>query len=397
MNLVRIEEGIEAFRNGEFLIVIDAADRENEADLIMAAEKVTPDAVAFMVRFTSGLICQPMLGEQLDALELPLMVPAAGDVHHTQFTVSVDYTPGTTTGISAEDRANTVLSLIDPGTRPMDLARPGHVFPLRYTSGGVLRRPGHTEAGVDLAVLAGLYPSSILCELVNDDGTMSRGTDLEDFSREHGIKMVSIEDLISYRLQTENTVTRRAKASLPTVHGDFTVFGYLDQITGAEHVALVSGEPTDGMLVRVHSECRTGDVFNSTRCDCRWQLVAAMEQISASGSGAVIYMDGHEGRGIGLLNKLAAYQRQDEGGEDTVEANLSLGFPADARRFEAAAHVLDDLGVGSVRLLSNNPDKRAGLENAGVKVTEIVPLVAPANDVNRGYLETKASKMGHSL
>ncbi|NND12893.1 MAG: 3,4-dihydroxy-2-butanone-4-phosphate synthase [Acidimicrobiia bacterium] len=397
MNLVSIEEGIEAFRNGEFLLVVDAADRENEADLIMAAEKVTPEAVAFMVRYTSGLICQPMLGEQLDALELPLMVPAAGDVHHTQFTVSVDHVPGTTTGISAEDRANTILSLIDPGTRPVDLARPGHVFPLRYTSGGVLRRPGHTEAGVDLAVLAGLYPSAILCELVNDDGTMSRGDDLERFSQEHGIKMISIEDLITYRLQTENTVTRRAKASLPTVHGDFTVFGYLDQITGAEHVALISGEPADGMLVRVHSECRTGDVFNSTRCDCRWQLDAAMDQIASSGSGAVIYMDGHEGRGIGLLNKLAAYQRQDEGGEDTVEANLNLGFPADARRFEAAAHILNDLDVKSVRLLSNNPQKRAGLELAGIKVTDTVALIAPTSETNREYLNTKATKMGHSL
>jgi 3,4-dihydroxy 2-butanone 4-phosphate synthase/GTP cyclohydrolase II len=395
MKLVSIEEGIEAFRDGEFLLVVDAADRENEADLIMAAEKVTAEAVAFMVRYTSGVICQPMLGEQLDALELPLMVPTAGDVHHTQFTVSVDYTPGVTTGISAEDRANTILGLIHPETRPAELARPGHVFPLRYTEGGVLRRPGHTEAGVDLARLAGLYPSSFLCEVVNDDGTMARGDELAAFGETHGIKMISIEDLINYRMQTENTVMRKAVAELPTAFGDFQVYGYLDQVTGAEHVALVAGTPTDGMLVRVHSECRTGDAFSSSRCDCRWQLDTALAQIGAEG-GALVYMDGHEGRGIGLLNKLAAYERQDKG-EDTVEANVNLGLPIDARRFEAAAHIIGDLGVSTVRLMSNNPDKRDSMERGGIKVSDLVALVAPADDNNRGYLETKASKMGHSL
>ena len=398
MNRAPIEDAIAAVARGEFLVVVDDADRENEGDLIMAADMVTPEAIAFMVRYTSGLICMPMTGERLDELQLPLMVADNTDIHRTSFTVSVDYVNGTTTGISAGDRAATVKALIDPAVRPSDLARPGHVFPLRYCEGGVLRRPGHTEAAVDFARLAGLAPAGVLCEVVNDDGTMARGADLERFAKEHGIKLVTIEDLIGYRRQIEDLVTRTSEVGLPTPHGDFRAIGYHDHVDGSEHLALVTGDIHQGgsVLVRVHSECLTGDVFRSRRCDCGAQLEMSLAAIADHGSGVVIYMGGHEGRGIGLLDKLEAYALQ-ENGKDTVEANLDLGLPADAREYSPAAQILRDLGVNAVRLLTNNPGKVAALENGGVKVTERLSLTVPINDSNRSYLQAKADKLGHLL
>lgn len=398
MNHAPIEEAIDAIAQGEFLVVVDDEDRENEGDLIIAAEKVTPEAIAFMVRFTSGLICMPVVGERLDDLQLPLMVADNTDIHRTSFTVSVDYTPGTTTGISAEDRAATITAMIDPTTRPSDMARPGHVFPLRYCEGGVLRRPGHTEAAVDLARLAGLYPAGVLCEIVNDDGSMARGADLERFAKEHGIHLVTIADLIAYRRQIEQLVTRTSEVILPTPAGEFRAIGYRDHVGGAEHLALVHGDIHDGspVLVRIHSECLTGDVFRSRRCDCGDQLEMAMEEIVAAGAGVVVYLGGHEGRGIGLLGKLEAYALQDQG-RDTVEANLDLGLPADARDYGSAAQILRDLGVSSVRLLTNNPTKVEAMNEAGIKVTDRLPLMVPPSDINHGYLRAKAEKLGHLL
>jgi len=398
MNHAPIEEAIDAIAQGEFLVVVDDEDRENEGDLIIAAEKITPEAIAFMVRFTSGLICMPVVGERLDDLQLPLMVADNTDIHRTSFTVSVDYTPGTTTGISAEDRAATITAMIDPTTRPSDMARPGHVFPLRYCEGGVLRRPGHTEAAVDLARLAGLYPAGVLCEIVNDDGSMARGADLERFAKEHGIHLVTIADLIAYRRQIEQLVTRTSEVILPTPAGEFRAIGYRDHVGGAEHLALVHGDIHDGspVLVRIHSECLTGDVFRSRRCDCGDQLEMAMEEIVAAGAGVVVYLGGHEGRGIGLLGKLEAYALQDQG-RDTVEANLDLGLPADARDYGSAAQILRDLGVSSVRLLTNNPTKVEAMNEAGIKVTDRLPLMVPPSDINHGYLRAKAEKLGHLL
>lgn len=398
MKFAPIEEAIEAIARGEFLVVVDHEDRENEGDLILAADKVTPEAIAFMVRYTSGLICMPIVGERLDELQLPLMVANNTDIHRTSFTVSVDYTPGTTTGISAEDRAVTIQAMIDPATRPSEMARPGHVFPLRYCEGGVLRRPGHTEAAVDFSRLAGLYPAGVLCEIVNDDGTMARGADLELFAKEHGILLVTIDDLISYRRQIEQLVSRTSEVMLPTPHGEFRAIGYRDHMGGAEHLALVRGDIHDGspVLVRIHSECLTGDVFRSGRCDCGDQLELAMTAIAEAESGVVVYLGGHEGRGIGLLGKLEAYALQDSG-RDTVEANLDLGLPADARDYGSAAQILRDLGVSSIRLLTNNPAKVQAMEEAGIKLSERLPLVVPSNDVNDGYLRAKAEKLGHLL
>ncbi|NNC91942.1 MAG: bifunctional 3,4-dihydroxy-2-butanone-4-phosphate synthase/GTP cyclohydrolase II [Acidimicrobiia bacterium] len=393
-----IEEAIEAIARGEFLVVIDDEDRENEGDLIIAAEKVTPEAIAFMVRYTSGLICMPVVGERLDDLQLPLMVADNTDIHRTSFTVSVDFTPGTTTGISAEDRAVTIQAMIDPATRPSEMARPGHVFPLRYCEGGVLRRPGHTEAAVDFSRLAGLYPAGVLCEIVNDDGTMARGADLELFAKEHGILLVTIADLIAYRRQIEQLVTRTSEVTLPTPHGEFQAIGYRDHVEGAEHLALVHGDIHDGssVLVRIHSECLTGDVFRSRRCDCGDQLEMALAEIAAVGAGVVVYLGGHEGRGIGLLDKIEAYALQEQG-RDTVQANLDLGLPADARDYSSAAQILRDLGVASVKLLTNNPSKVAALDTAGIKVTDRLPLVVATTDANNGYLRAKAEKLGHLL
>ncbi len=398
MNFARIEEAISAFASGEFLVVVDDKDRENEGDLILAADQVTTEAIAFMVRYTSGLICMPVLGERLDELHLPLMVADNTDTHRTSFTVSVDFTPMTTTGISAADRAATIRAVVDAATDPADLARPGHVFPLRYREGGVLRRPGHTEAAVDMARLAGLYPAGVLCEIVNDDGSMSRGSQLRDFAKEHGILMVSIADLIAYRRQIEQLVSRTSEVDLPTSHGSFRAIGYRDHVDGSEHLALVKGNiNADGStLVRIHSECLTGDVFQSERCDCGAQLAMAISEINRNGSGAIVYLGGHEGRGIGLLSKLEAYALQ-ESGRDTVEANLELGLPVDARDFTAAAQILRDLGVSSVKLMTNNPAKVDVLELAGIKVTERLPVKVGLTAANRKYLEAKAAKLGHIL
>jgi 3,4-dihydroxy 2-butanone 4-phosphate synthase/GTP cyclohydrolase II len=392
----RVEDAIAAIGRGEFVVVVDDVDRENEGDLIIAAAKVTEEQIAFMVRYTSGLICVPMLRERLDELELPLMVMENTDTMRTAFTVSVDCRFGITTGISAADRAATVRALIGPNTQPSDLARPGHVFPLRYSEGGVLVRAGHTEAAVDLARLAGLYPAGVLCEVVNDDGTMARGQDLIRFAKEHDIVIATIADLVEYL--SGSSVQRVAEARLPTEFGDFTAVGFRSRRDGLEQVALVMGDVrgAEDVLVRVHSECLTGDVLGSMRCDCRSQLRESQRIIADEGVGIVLYMRGHEGRGIGLMHKLAAYALQDEG-RDTVEANLELGLPVDARDYGMAAEMLRDLQVAGVRLLTNNPAKRHGLSGYGLEVVERVPIVARPNPYNVRYLGTKREKMGHLL
>jgi 3,4-dihydroxy 2-butanone 4-phosphate synthase/GTP cyclohydrolase II len=393
-----VEEALAAIAAGEFVLVLDDEDRENEGDLILAAEKATPERIAFMVRHTSGLICTPMLGSRLDELGLPLMVLENTDSHETAFTVSVDAIEGTSTGISAADRATTIRALVDPDTHPNDLARPGHVFPLRYREGGVLVRPGHTEAAVDLVRLAGLYPAGTLCEVVNDDGTMARGESLLAFAEAHGIPTITIDDLVDYRWRAESLVVREATATVPTEFGEFTAYGYRATHDGSEHIALARGEIAGqaGVLTRIHSECLTGDVFGSRRCDCGDQLRTALSAVAREGSGVVVYNRGHEGRGIGLLAKLAAYRLQDEG-LDTVEANLELGYPADARHYGIDAQILSDLKVSSVRLMTNNPDKIAQLEKMGIEVAERVPIGVGATDQNGGYLAAKASKLGHLI
>jgi 3,4-dihydroxy 2-butanone 4-phosphate synthase/GTP cyclohydrolase II len=395
-----IEDAIEAVARGEFVVVVDDADRENEGDLIIAAEQMTPEKMAFMIRHTSGVICQPMLGERLDELDLPLMVPGAQntEVQRTAFTVSVDAVGVTTTGISAADRAATVRALIDPATRPGDLARPGHIFPLRYRPGGVLKRAGHTEAAVDLARLAGCYPSGVLAEVVNDDGTMQRLPDLEAFSREHRLVLVSIADLIRYRNHREKLVRRVAQARIPTAHGEFTAHVFESLLDGTEHMALVQGDVAgkEHVLVRVHSECLTGDVFGSMRCDCGTQLDMALAQVAAQGEGVVVYLRGHEGRGIGLAHKLRAYELQDAG-RDTVEANLELGLPADSREYGIGAQILVDLGITTMRLMTNNPAKYGGIEGYGLQIVERVPLRVEPNVENVRYLRTKQDKLGHLL
>jgi 3,4-dihydroxy 2-butanone 4-phosphate synthase/GTP cyclohydrolase II len=398
MTFSTIPEAVDAFARGEFVVVVDDADRENEGDLIVAAEKVTPAQVAFMVRHTSGLICLSVPGERLDELRLPLMVSENTDSHRTAFTVSVDYVHGTTTGISAADRAATIHAVVDPRTRPADLARPGHIFPLRYREGGVLKRAGHTEAAVDLARLAGLYPAGVLCELVNDDGTMARLPELRRFCDEHGIHLISIADLIAHRRRREKLVRRVAEASIPTEFGTFRAVGFESLLDGAHHLALVRGEVAGqaDTLVRMHSECLTGDVFGSRRCDCGLQLRQALQRVAEEGRGVVVYLRGHEGRGIGLLHKLAAYALQ-ENGRDTVEANVDLGLPVDARDYGIGAQILADLGVTSMRLLTNNPAKRAGLEGYGLSITERVPLQTRPTPENRRYLETKVEKLGHLI
>lgn len=398
MSFTTIPEAIDAVRRGDFVIVVDDADRENEGDLIVAAERVTPEAIAFMVRHTSGLICVPMLGERLDELRLPLMVMENTDSHRTAFTVSVDFVHGTTTGISASDRSATIRALIDPGVRPEDLARPGHIFPLRYQPGGVLKRAGHTEASVDLARLAGLYPAGVLCEIVNEDGSMARLPELERFAKEHEVLMVSIADLIAHRRRSEKLVRRVAEATIPTEFGEFRAIGFESLLDGTHHVALVKGDVfgKERVLVRVHSECLTGDVFGSRRCDCGYQLHDALDKIAGEGEGVVLYFRGHEGRGIGIMHKLAAYALQEQG-RDTVEANVDLGFPPDARDYGVGAQILADLGITSMRLMTNNPAKRAGLEGYGLSIVERVPLQARQTPENRSYLATKAAKMGHLL
>jgi 3,4-dihydroxy 2-butanone 4-phosphate synthase/GTP cyclohydrolase II len=378
--------------------VVDDADRENEGDLIMAADRVTNEAMGFMVRHTSGVICMPMLGERLDELQLPLMVANNTEHHRTAFTISVDARAGTTTGISAADRATTVHTLIERRTKPDDLMRPGHIFPLRYREGGVLKRAGHTEAAIDLARLAGCYPAGVLAEIVNDDGTMARLPELERFAGEHNLLMISIADLIRHRRHQEKLVRRVSEARIPTRYGDFSAYVFESLLDGVEHMAFVRGEVAGkaNVLVRVHSECLTGDVFGSMRCDCGVQLDVALEQIAEDGQGVVVYLRGHEGRGIGLGHKMRAYNLQDQG-RDTVEANVELGFPVDKREYGIGSQILVDLGISTMRLMTNNPAKYGGLDGYGLEIVERVPLRTAPNHENIAYLRAKQAKLGHLL
>ncbi len=393
-----VDRAIADIAAGRAVVGVDDEDRENEGDLIFAASRATPELMAFTIRYSSGVICVPMTGEVLDRLGIPLMTPHNRDRHRTAYTVSVDARDGVSTGISAADRSHTVRTLIDSATEPWEVTQPGHVFPLRYTDGGVLVRPGHTEAAVDLAHLAGLPPAGVISEVVNDDGTMKRGADLREFADEHGLALISIDDLIHYRRRHENHVERMAQTHLPTRYGEFTAYGYRITVDGGEHVALVHGDVSgpEPVLTRVHSECLTGDVFGSHRCDCGHQLDEALHRVVEEGRGVVVYLRGHEGRGIGLVAKLQAYQLQD-GGRDTVDANLDLGLPADARHYGAATQILRDLGVSSVRLMTNNPGKVTNLEEYGVPVAERVPLSPHPNDHNLAYLLAKRDRMGHHL
>jgi len=393
-----VEQAIADIAAGKGVVVTDDADRENEGDLIFAAEKATPELVAFMMSECRGLLCVPMEGAVLDRLDLGQMVSQNTERHGTAFTVSVDAREGVTTGISASDRARTIRLLADPATTSFDIVRPGHVFPLRAIEGGVLRRAGHTEAAVDLARLAGLRPAGVICEIVQPDGTMARMPQLETFCKQHDLTLVTIADLVAYRRRFEKQVHAVAEARIPTAHGTFRAIGYTTDIENRDHIALVRGEIGDGerVLVRVHSECLTGDVFGSRRCDCGPQLDASLAAVAEEGRGVVLYIRGHEGRGIGLLHKLQAYQLQDSGA-DTVDANLTLGLPADSRNYGIGAQILVDLGVRTMRLLTNNPDKRAGLEGYGLDIVERVPLPVHVNPENLGYLTTKRDRMGHDL
>jgi len=393
-----IPDAIEAIRRGEIIVVVDDEDRENEGDLIMAAEAATPEKLAFFVRHTSGVICVALTGERCDALGLPLMVADNTEYQRTAFTHTVDYRHGTTTGISAADRTATTLALADPQVAWSDFNRPGHIFPLRARDGGVLKRAGHTEAAVDLARLAGLEPAGALCEIVNDDGTMSRVPDLRVFAAEHGLLMISIADLIRHRRAHEKLVERTGEGRVPTEFGAFTAYAFRSLLDGTEHVAFVKGEVagSEPVLVRVHSECLTGDIFGSLRCDCGPQLHAALERIANEGKGVVVYLRGHEGRGIGLGHKLRAYGLQDAG-HDTVDANLALGLPVDTREYGIGAQILVDLGVEKLRILTNNPAKYGGLHGYGLEVVERVALQPAHNAENIDYLRAKQARLGHLL
>ena len=397
MPLSSIEDAINDIKSGGMVIVVDDEDRENEGDLTMAAEMVNADHINFMATYGRGLICVPMLGDRLDRLNLPLMVQQNTAPMTTAFTVSVDVLNGATTGISAQDRATTIQALVDESTQPADLGRPGHIFPLRYVEGGVLKRTGQTEASIDLCRLAGLQEAAVICEIMADDGTMARMPDLDEFSDKHGIKIVSVADLISYRRRHEKLIERVAEARVPTEFGEFTAVSYSSLVDVYEHVALVKGDiqPDDAVLVRVHSECLTGDVFGSARCDCGDQIPLALSAIEEAGKGVLLYMR-QEGRGIGIHNKLKAYALQDQG-YDTVEANVMLGFAPDPRQYGVGAQILEDIGVKKMKLLTNNPTKRVGLEGFGLEVVERIAIVADYKPDNTEYMETKRTRMGHIL
>jgi 3,4-dihydroxy 2-butanone 4-phosphate synthase/GTP cyclohydrolase II len=393
-----IEEAIQALSKGQFVIVADDEDRENEGDLILAAEKVTPETIAFMIRHTTGIICLSMTEDRLEKLKLPQMVLDNTDRKKTAFTVSVDYQHGISTGVSASDRAKTILALIDPEIKPEDLCRPGHIFPLQYKEGGVLKRAGHTEAAVDLMNAAELYPAGAIAELINDDGTMMRFPDLEQFAAKYNIPLITVAQIVRYRRTKEKLVDRISEARLPTEYGDFTAFVYESRLDHIQHIALVKGKvaKTSNVLVRVHSECLTGDVFGSRRCDCGSQLHVAMRKIEQEGAGVIVYLRGHEGRGIGLGHKIRAYCLQDHG-RDTVEANIELGLPVDSREYGIGAQILVDLGLSSIRLITNNPAKYSGLSGYDLEITERVSIDSDVNAENKRYLQTKKDKLGHFI
>jgi len=393
-----IDSGIEDIRNGKMIIVVDDEDRENEGDFILAAEHVTPEAINFMSKYGRGLICAPLIEDRCEELKLELMVNNNTALHETAFTVSVDLLGhGCTTGISAHDRAKTIKALVDPNTKPEDLGRPGHIFPLKAKRGGVLRRAGHTEATIDLARLAGLYPAGVLVEIMNEDGSMARLPQLREIADKHGLKLISIKDLIQYRLERETLIDEIVRVEMPTLYGNFTLIAFSEKNTSNEHLALIKGEwkEDEPVMVRVHSSCFTGDILGSLRCDCGEQLHAAMEMVEREGKGAIIYMN-QEGRGIGLLNKLKAYKLQ-EAGMDTVEANLHLGFPMDKRDYGIGAQIMRHLKIKKLRLITNNPKKRAAILGYGLEIVETIPIEMKPNRYNEKYLKTKRDKMGHMI